>query len=251
MIFYEAKFFEDVQKMHLKPDELPIYSAIPDSKVREKLSDFVDYGNHPRFAKMLDEICANLVGRTMFKLLITKMIVKDMIKTRGKIRILEYSDDGSKYSPSSRDFAVKINPIFYEENGVGISSRQYYCVNTNKIEPKLKSLAGSMFHEFCHSLHDVSRTTKRNAICLAGTMYKYIWGNDEELRTIACFNHDPICDHCFDFVQSNMKGEAFRPRYAHNIGYMDPLKDVENRRELLRYLHLSQKYMDGWKEYVI
>jgi hypothetical protein len=42
-----------------------------------------------------------------------------------------------------------------------------------------------------------------------------VWTSDEELRTITCFNHDPICDHCSDFCQSILKNEKFLPRYSH------------------------------------
>jgi hypothetical protein len=40
------------------------YKSIPDSEVRKKLDEFIDYGKNPRFSKALDEICDNLVGQT-------------------------------------------------------------------------------------------------------------------------------------------------------------------------------------------
>jgi hypothetical protein len=72
-----------------------------------------------------------------------------------------------------------------------------------------------------------------------------------ELRTICCVNHDPICDHCFDLVQSIIKNEPFCPRYAHNIGYRgkNPTKDEKKRRKLRKHLPESRIFMDGWKEY--
>jgi hypothetical protein len=249
-MFNNAKFFEDVQKTHLKPRETLVYDRISDSEVREKLNDFVDCGNHPRFSKALDGICTNLVGRTMFKLLITKMIARRITKN---IRIIEEHEEGSGYS--SEDFAVYINLNFYEKNGSGIPSRQYYCIDDDgQIDAKLKSLAGSMFHEFCHALHDVSGTDiadDSNAICVRAELWN-VWSVDEELRTITCFAHDPICDHCFDFVQSNTKGEAFRPRYGHR-GYIegDHFENTKNRRELFIYLSESKIFMDGWKEYMV
>jgi hypothetical protein len=54
MQFNEAKFLENVQKIHLKPDELPIYSAIQDTEVRKKLGEFIDYGKALRFSAALD-----------------------------------------------------------------------------------------------------------------------------------------------------------------------------------------------------
>ncbi|MDR2723667.1 MAG: hypothetical protein LBB25_00465, partial [Holosporaceae bacterium] len=74
MIFNHEKFVNTVKQKHLKPEEIPTYESIPDSDVREKLDDFIDYGKNPRFSKALDEICENVVGRTMFKVLLTKMM---------------------------------------------------------------------------------------------------------------------------------------------------------------------------------
>jgi hypothetical protein len=168
MIFNEVKFLENVPRIHLESDEIPIYEAIVDAEVREKLNDFVGYDTNPRFSTAntrfsvaLDEICANIVGRTMFKVLMTKMTSGNILKTNGKIRVLQCTEDGSRYSPQSRDFAVKINSDFYELDGTGISDRRYYGITKNgKIRTKLKSMAGSMFHEFCHALHHISGTEK-------------------------------------------------------------------------------------------
>jgi hypothetical protein len=41
--FNKAKFLENAQKIHVKPEEMPIYAAIPDAEIREKLDNFVDY----------------------------------------------------------------------------------------------------------------------------------------------------------------------------------------------------------------
>jgi hypothetical protein len=198
----------------------------------------------PRFSKVLDEICENLVGRTMFKILITKMILQH--KT---MHITHHDGDGSYYEK----YVVYVNLSFYKKNGEGIPSRYYFYLDGKEtINTKLKTLAGSIFHEFCHALHDVSETEKtKNIICQDKTDFGSLWGNDEELRTITCFDHDPICDHCFDFCQSILKNELFRPRYTHR-GY-EGEKEPSMRRLLKYYncISASQKYMDGWMEYVL
>jgi hypothetical protein len=205
----------------------------------------VDYGKNPRFSKALNEICENLVGRTMFKVLMTKMILRH--KT---MRICEHHSllHGSSY----KDNAVYINLSFYNASGTGIADRQYYYVDKgNQIKTKLKSLAGSVFHEFCHGLHDIGGTTKPDNIYIfcASDELRRIWSEDKELCTIACCNSDPICDHCFDFYQSILNKCLFYPRYAHKSWTGG--EDSVLRSNLLRYLPQSQKYMDGWKEYIV
>jgi hypothetical protein len=240
MQFNEIKFSENVQKIHLNPGKFSTYSAIPDAKVREKLEEFVKYGKNPRFSVALDEICENIVGRTMFKLLITKLQVEKEL-----MYIKPYVEDGSKYKKP----VIYVNLSFYEENGTGIPSRKYFYIDEKgEIKTKLKSLTGSVFHEFCHGLHDVSKTKKsHNILCLKKTDFEGTWGNDEELRTITCFEHDPICDHCFDLCQSILKNEKFLPRYSHG-GCRGTAKPKE---KYINCISASQKFMDGWKEYML
>jgi hypothetical protein len=244
--FIEEKFLANVQKRHLKSEEMPIYSRISDVEVRKTLDKFVEYDNNPRFSAALDEICANIVGITMFKLLMAKMTMK---KRTMKIEELKNSKNGSSYY----DDVVYINFDFYESNGMGISSRKYFYINRKgEIETKLKSLTGSMFHEFCHALHDVSGTEKLdNILCKKGTDIEQAWDEDEELRTITCFEHDPVCDHCFDFVQSILKSEQFHPRYSHRGWEEDRAPQRHDIPKLYHAIPASKKYMDGWREYVI
>jgi hypothetical protein len=212
-----------------------------------------------RFSAALDEICANIVGMTMFKVLMTKMIVCNILKSKGPIRILQYAGDGSRYSPQSRDFAVKINSNFYELDGTGISSRRYYGITKNgKVRTKLKSMAGSMFHEFCHALHHISGPKIDHEVYCVSAELQEVWGKDEELRTICCLNlnglcHDPICDHCFDLVQSIAKGKRFLPRCSHNIGYRSgrAVEDAENREKLLQHFLKYKILLEGYLEYAI
>ncbi|MDR2107693.1 MAG: hypothetical protein LBO73_04225 [Holosporaceae bacterium] len=245
MIFNHEKFINAVKSIHVKPEESQSYESIPDSEVRKKLDEFINYGKNPRFSKALDEICKNLVGRTMFRVLMTKMQTEEK-----RMHIIPYEDNGSRYM----EYVVYINLSFYDASGTGIPSRQYYYIDDEKheIKTKLKSLAGSIFHEFCHGLHHVSETyipKKKNVLCLDDTPLGDVWNKDEELRTITCFNNDPICDHCFDLCQSILKKQSFRPRYSH--GGWHGKDDSEKRSCLLLHLPHSQEFMDGWREYMI
>ncbi|MDR1488619.1 MAG: hypothetical protein LBI26_02675 [Holosporales bacterium] len=156
--------------------------------------------------------------------------------------------DGSAYSPT--DFAVKINLDLY--NPIEVNKKQYYALDGDKVVLKPKTLAGSIFHEFVHGLHHVSKTPKNNKVCIPNTLPEYIWQNDEELRTITGYInesfYDPICDHVFDY---SLYGESFQPRYGH-LGYdnLKSLHDAEQRQKLLLYAPESQKIMDNWKRYM-
>ncbi|MDR2724288.1 MAG: hypothetical protein LBB25_03755, partial [Holosporaceae bacterium] len=116
MIFNYLKFANAVKSIHLKPEEILTYESIPDAEVRKKLDDFIDYEKNPRFSVTLDEICENIVGRTMFKMLMTKLMLQH--KT---MRICEHHNPnkGSYYE----DNAVYVNLSFYDASGIGIPSR--------------------------------------------------------------------------------------------------------------------------------
>jgi hypothetical protein len=180
----------------------------------------------------------------MFKVLMTKLILQ-----RKTMSIKHHDGDGSKYKKS----VVYVNLSFYEKNGEGIPSRYYFYIDEKGgIKLKLKSLAGSIFHEFCHALHDVSETKKtENIICQDKTDFGSLWSKDEELRTITSFDHDPICDHCFDFCQSILKNKLFRPRYTHRGYEGEKEPSMRSLRKCYNCISASQKYMDGWKEYVL
>jgi hypothetical protein len=175
-----------------------------------------------------------------------------MKKHHQTMQILEHTDEkyGSYYTKNT----VYINLNRYESDGSGKTHRQYYGITKDeKIEPKLKSMAGSMFHEFCHALHDISGTMiSSNKICISEELQE-VWEDDEELRTITCFEHDPICDHCFDFVQSILKSKPFLPRSSHNLGYRSrkPLDDAENREKLLQHFLKYKILLEGWREYTL
>jgi hypothetical protein len=248
------KFLEGVKKIHLiNPGEIEAYDAIPDTDVRKKLSEIIEIDKELKsykkvilcntiahkqtFNKVLDNICSNIVGNTLFKLLLIKM--------KKPIYLVNYDEDGSGFSRD--DYAVKINLSLYETNGNGKSSRQYYYVKDGgSLGTKLKSLSRSIFHEFCHGLHHASGTmASSNTICVNGSNMKDVWEADEELRTITCFSRDPICDHMFDLCQSRQKEEPFLPRYSHKNW------PSTKEAELLKCIPESQKFMDGWREYMI
>ncbi|MDR2067811.1 MAG: hypothetical protein LBP41_02365 [Holosporaceae bacterium] len=254
MQFNEKEFLEDVQEKHMREkSESDAYAKISDPEVRRKLADFVKYDGNPMISRALDEICANVVGRTMFKVLMAKMKVQK--RKSLKIEKIHDPEEGSFYE----DGVVYVN--FYESNGAGKNGRYYFYIKkeNREIKMKLKSLAGSIFHEFCHALHDISGThisSEKNVLCIDETLFKDIWDDDEELRAICCVDNDPICDHCFDMVQSIMKSELFRPRYSHGgcidepglAGCCPKSVDLSKFEDCI---NASEVFMNGWRKYSI
>jgi hypothetical protein len=79
---------------------------------------------------------------------------------------------------------------------------------------------------------------------------KSAWGDDEELRTITCFNNDPICDHCFDLCQSILRKEDFLPRYSHLGCVGEPTTDY--LQSLYKNIsEFEKKHMEKCEDYAI
>jgi hypothetical protein len=89
-------------------------------------------------------------------------------------------------------------------------------------------------------------------ICTSSEL-KDVWYEDEELRTITCVDEDPVCDHCFDLCRSISRGEIFRPRYSHKGIRKKKRNDPDPSipEELIEGIAASQKFMDGWRGYMI
>jgi hypothetical protein len=252
--FNEDKFFRDAEALHLNFEETLVYSRTQDSEVRGRTNDFVDY--EPEFQNALDEICSNVVGRTLFRFIVTKA---HMRRDGEKIRLVSYGGPVNQYA--LKEFAVKINLRMFDGDGNGISARQYYYVDGNgEIVPKPKTLAGTIFHEFCHALHDIERTgeiAEGNQLARTNEILAYSWGNDEELRTISgCTlgpRYDPLCDHCYELCICLDRGRIFFPRYSHegHDSASGEREEVDKRRKLQAHFSESRKIMEGWRAYVL
>ncbi|MDR1234398.1 MAG: hypothetical protein LBJ92_04645 [Holosporales bacterium] len=195
-MFNRAVFLEDTNKTH------PIMSNIPD--IRSKIDEFIDY-DKSLFSKALDDICNNIVGNSMFTLLMMKL-------SPGKrLKIINIGPEEAGKQPVDQTgsscfwHGININLNVYDISGVGIPERQYYCIDEKgNITLKLKSLSGSIFHEFVHCLHYAEDPIGCGADADENSLPKgNPWTSNEELRTISGYIdpgiYDPICDNCFDF----------------------------------------------------
>jgi hypothetical protein len=226
MNFNTQLSIEDVRKVHLSN-----LNTIPDDEVREKLNTFVDYEGNPRFSTALGEICTNVVGRTMFKILMLK-------KPSGKkLKIIDIGPREAKkcliYQKGSsyENCEVYINLNVYDSYGVGMPERQYYCVDEGDLSIKRKSIAESLFHEVTHCLHYVEDEEKY--ITCYNARLSELWSDKEELRTISGYiepdTYDPICDNCY-CLYSAPRTEKYYPRLGH-IGFIQgasPDKSLED-----------------------
>ncbi|MDR3316950.1 MAG: hypothetical protein LBS68_02710 [Puniceicoccales bacterium] len=253
-LFREDTFLRDAECLHLTFDETIVYSQIEDADVRRRLGEFVRFDGE--FEKVLDELCSNVVGRTLFRLIATKATLR-----RQGQKIGLFHGEGYRNLYSRPDFAVLTDLGMFDEGGNGLDSHQYYCINGDgEIEVRGKTLVGTLFHEFCHALHDIEQITEiteMGELHRSNVILGYTWDNAEELRTITgCIygvSHDPVCDHCFDLCYSITKRLPFRPRYSHR-GFSDstPQREEEmERRKLAAHMVESKKIMEGWKNYVL
>jgi hypothetical protein len=259
-MFNKTLFLNDVKNIHLKPDELSKFESILEKDVKKKLDEFIEY-DKALFSKALDDVCNNFVGNTMFRLLIVKMPTGQKVKIvnigpRERNKALA-EQDGSSYD----NYVVEINPNVYDANGIGIPERQYYCVDERgQIVLKLKSVAGSIFHEFTHCLHHVS-DLERYTICSnkASLPKKNPWGTKEERRTISGYVetdaytpmdvYDPICDNCFNFCDAMGSSTQYLPRAGHE-GYVRG-GSMTPSKELLEF-HETPNFTIVWlKKYLL
>jgi hypothetical protein len=114
--------------------------------------------------------------------------------------------------------------MYYDDDGAGLSDRQYYVMDLSapkddQVTTRKKSLVGSIFHELTHALHWISKTN-----CNEKT--NIIWKSMEERYTISGYRkkhgHDVICDYGFEKYNSIMppnpalgRDGKFCPRFGH------------------------------------
>jgi hypothetical protein len=240
MFFNKTAFLEDAKKVHLLPGEISKFESIPDEDVRDRLDTFIDYEDNPRFSAALGEICINMVGRTMFKVLMTKL------PPGSRLRIIDIGpvESGTplidQNDSSYLNYEVKVNLNAYDRYGVGIPSRQYYCLDVDDLSIKRKSIAGSMFHEFTRCIHQVEDAERYD---LYGTRSlpdgDDLWNTKEERRTISGYIeadayapvdvYDPICDNCYSLYNAPNKARYYprlgRWEYVESVHIDDSVED--------------------------
>jgi hypothetical protein len=259
-MFNRTLFLNDVKNIHLKPNELPKFESVLEKDVRLKLDEFLEY-DKALFSKALDDVCNNFVGNTMFRLLVIKMPAGQKVKVVN-IGPNLIGESLTKQKGSSYDGRnVKINLNVYDSSGIGIPERQYYCADAKgQIVLKLKSVVGSLFHEFTHCLHHIEEPEKY-------VMYSNItslpknnpWGTKEERRTISGYIEkdtytpadvsDPICDNCFSFCDAMASNTPYIPRVGHE-GYVKG-ESMTPSEELIEF-HKNPTFPLAWpKKYLL
>jgi hypothetical protein len=205
MSFNKAAFLEDANKVHLE-----VGGTLPVINVRREIDKFIDY-DRSLFSRALDDICSNIVGNTMFTLLMTKLSPGRRLGIidigPAETRTVEALVDQKGSSYSREIHAVNINLNVYKRSGIGIRARQYYCIDEKGgIALKRKSVPSSLFHEFTHYLHHVEDAEQYERDRTPPDPRDELWTSKEECRTIAGYIapniFDPICDNCFHLCES-------------------------------------------------
>lgn len=219
MNFDEVRFNSDVIRIHGTID-----TNITASEVRRKLDEFIDYD--PIFSDSLDKICENFVGRTMLHLFIKQM----NIEKKDKIRLVNNtSAHGSSFSSS--EFMITVNADLYDDSGMGING-YYGSIKDEHLIPIRKTIFSSIFHEFCHALHNISQTIHFSRGVQLNDFDRMIFSsinkpNDRdahsELRVITGYikdgQFDPISCYYYDLYEYlSGHSKEFLPRYGH-FGY--------------------------------
>jgi hypothetical protein len=228
---------EQVKTVHLTDSKvLEQYENITD--IRKEIDTFIKH--EPVFNTYLDEICSNVVGNTMMK-----MLVANMKKTKKQIKL--YNNylslvDSSFYSYGEQVISVKL--CYYDKDGIGVPDRIYFGVDEKgTIVEKGKSLCRAIFHESVHALHESEDSVDK-------TKLENFWHDQEERRTIAGYIDgtvfDPICENCFDMYDSLVKHIEFLPRIGH-VGLIKSAGlDLEKGKLKLRAFYKEQNFELDW-----
>ncbi|MDR1609749.1 MAG: hypothetical protein LBR78_02770 [Holosporales bacterium] len=219
MSFNTTAFLEDAKRIHLKEGD-----TLPDIDVRRMLSAITLHGftadDRERISKALDDICSNVVGNTMFGLLMTKLPpglrlrIIDIGPEQTRTEKPPIGQKGSSYSHEIH--TVNINLNVYYRSGIGIPCRQYYCIDERGgITTKPKSISSSLFHEFTHFLHHIEDPVRYDRDRHSPDPEDELWTSREECRTIAGYISpdifDPICDNCFHLYESVTEPIQYSP----------------------------------------
>jgi hypothetical protein len=119
-------------------------------------------------------------------------------------------------------------------------------------------MAGSMFHEFTHCLHEVEDRRRYSEYRDKDSLPDGDqWHTKEERRTISGYvgadTYDPICDNCFHLYDSIVHGKPYYSRIGH-CGYRSntPSRAEEEQRDkLLRYYNAPDFRLAWPDRYVI
>jgi hypothetical protein len=221
---YNSKFFlRQAENLHLKnPIVLAQYKFI--TNARKELDTVMKYDS--KFSKYLDEICDNIVGNTMLKMLIANARAFNLSTLYIEI------DKKDQFLPSIN--TIQINPDLYRQDGYYQDA--FYGVDRQGALVKKKlTMSDAIFHELCHAFHTYSDVAKFETdyldVIYAGRQEeKYLWTNrksdnkfedDEEMYTITgyywnsgrCF--DPISCNMFDICKHSSKPESITQRVFH------------------------------------
>jgi hypothetical protein len=164
-------FTEQAERLHLSNQRvLEQYRLITD--IRKEIDIFVKH--EPIFNPYLDEICDNVVGSTMLKLLVAN------IKAKGLRPLRIRKGQENQFFPDIN--TVHIAPKLYGPDGYNTN---IFCgINRDgALVEKRLTMCDGIFHELCHAFHTYSHkekfTTDYLDVVYAGNQNKYLWTDEK------------------------------------------------------------------------
>jgi hypothetical protein len=242
--FNTPLFEKEVEDFHLIDSEFKDkYYSITDT--RKEIDSYIKYDNV--FSSHLDEICNNIVGNTMVKLLLVH--IKNNPESKFEI---ENSSVENSFCLEKKKLYMNLSR--YNSSGIkdipqcGINEKEEF------IEKK-SNITEGLFHELCHALHYISGSVKKKRTTLEH-IYKHsqvcvsLWQgpgrNDEELYNITGFystetkmNFDPVNCNMFGICDSCQSGSPIIQRVFHKTFFVSILRSMQELRTYYKKLNID------------
>jgi hypothetical protein len=259
--FNTRLFIRQVTTLHLQDESIKTaYDKMNDIDIlKHKIHKHIFYDDI--FAPYIDEICNNLIGNTMLRLLIANMKAKRIPRitiTAGDEDISDGGDIIIDLSNYNQDTGKAESPL------CGIDS-------SDRIVEKYYTIEDTLFHEICHTFHWCSNRQQSDCKLLDDTYpdmeEKFLWTydhskdprypeDDEELYNITgCYykesnltNHmgfDPINCNMYDIYKCFLNKQPIVQRVFH-VNY-EQYQDVKN----LNSLHKIHNFLIGVEVYTV
>jgi hypothetical protein len=226
--FNNNLFRSEVESLHLKDNSvLTQYNTIRD--VRGEINTYIRH--RTIFDTYLDNICNNIVGNTMMRLLIANVKVRGISGVK-----IEVGAGDDEFDPNSN--TVFINPSKYDSvSGRSLVASCGIDRSRNPVE-KYRTIVDVLFHELCHAFHwnsgKLTSSNIRNTSVISSIYGMHrsgaLWKWDEEVYNITGYyfgGFDPISCNMYDICKYSSNPDSIVQRIFH-VSWDDHLRTMPN-----------------------